>query len=148
MRAAVSSAGRVALTGLLSAAVVCVAVKAAPGHEGHDLGITVRVPLVLLSEGQRGKEVYDGKCLSCHGKYTEGTHAGPSLVPYDRAHHPDGDFARAMRDGVRQHHWNFGDMPPIEGLTEQEVADIISYVRELQAFNAEPQDLKRGHIEK
>ena len=41
-------------------------------------------------------------------------------------------FEVAIRDGVRAHHWDFGDMPPIEGLSGTEVDDIIAYVRAVQ----------------
>lgn len=34
--------------------------------------------------------------------------------------------------GLRKHHWGFGPMPPIRGLTEDEVAAIIVFVRETQ----------------
>lgn len=38
----------------------------------------------------------------------------------------------AAERGVRAHHWGFGDMPGIEGVKKEDVAMIISYVRELQ----------------
>ena len=34
--------------------------------------------------------------------------------------------------GVRQHHWNFGDMPPVEGLDTAAIDAIVAYVREVQ----------------
>lgn len=105
-------------------------------HEGHDLGIVVKVPLLLAEPAKDGKEIYDRKCLSCHGNNMEGTHSGPSLIPYDRAHHPDGDFFRAIRNGVPEHHWNFGNMPPVEGLDDKEIENVIAYVRALQAYNS------------
>ena len=41
----------------------------------------------------------------------------------------------AVQRGVRQHHWTFGNMPPVPGLNDREVAFIIAYVRELQRAN-------------
>jgi hypothetical protein len=41
----------------------------------------------------------------------------------------------AAERGVRSHHWKFGDMPPIEGLTQGDVKMIATYVRELQREN-------------
>ncbi len=38
----------------------------------------------------------------------------------------------AARSGVRPHHWNFGPMPPVSGLTDQQVAAIVAYVRSQQ----------------
>jgi len=37
--------------------------------------------------------------------------------------------------GVRGHHWPFGDMPPVEGVTRGDVTMIIAYIRELQRAN-------------
>ena len=45
------------------------------------------------------------------------------------------DLRRAAALGVRGHHWRFGDMPPVEGLTRTDVAMIVAYVRELQRAN-------------
>ena len=41
----------------------------------------------------------------------------------------------AARRGVRAHHWGFGDMPPVEGVTDADIAAIIAYVRTLQKAN-------------
>jgi len=37
--------------------------------------------------------------------------------------------------GVRAHHWSFGNMPAVEGLTRADVKMIIAYIRELQRAN-------------
>jgi mono/diheme cytochrome c family protein len=45
-------------------------------------------------------------------------------------------FVLAARNGVRAHHWPFGDMPPVEErLTDGELGAIVAYVRELQRAN-------------
>ncbi len=44
-------------------------------------------------------------------------------------------FLMAARNGVRSHHWKFGDMPPVEGITDAEVKTIVAYVRALQQAN-------------
>ena len=82
----------------------------------------------------RGEALYGSNCAACHGVDLRGTDDGPShLDPvYEPGHHGDLAFLLAVRRGVRPHHWDFGPMPAIEGLTEQEVADIIAYVREQQ----------------
>ena len=33
---------------------------------------------------------------------------------------------------INYHHWSFGNMPPVPGVTKDEVSSIIRYVRELQ----------------
>jgi len=51
---------------------------------------------------------------------------------YEPGHHPDESFEAAVRQGVREHHWNFGDMPVIQGLGDEDVEAIIQYVRTVQ----------------
>ncbi len=82
----------------------------------------------------RGAEVYAASCLACHGPEAAGDATGPPLVDpvYRPGHHADGAFLVAVRAGVRQHHWNFGPMPALPGLTDQDIADVTAYVRELQ----------------
>jgi hypothetical protein len=53
-------------------------------------------------------------------------------VVYERNHHPDESFQRALEQGVRAHHWNFGDMPPVPGLDQTQIAAIVAYVRDMQ----------------
>ncbi|SPH18256.1 hypothetical protein DEA8626_01788 [Defluviimonas aquaemixtae] len=54
---------------------------------------------------------------------------------YEPSHHGDAAFLVAVRNGVRQHHWDFGNMLPVEGLTDGDVKYIVRYVRELQFEN-------------
>ncbi|NND85400.1 MAG: hypothetical protein HKN46_09655, partial [Acidimicrobiia bacterium] len=44
-------------------------------------------------------------------------------------------FALAARNGVRAHHWTFGDMAPVEGLTDADLEAIVAFVREQQRVN-------------
>jgi hypothetical protein len=44
-------------------------------------------------------------------------------------------FLLAARQGSRAHHWSFGDMPPVPGVSDAELADIIAFVREVQHAN-------------
>ncbi|MEO8249647.1 MAG: cytochrome c [Burkholderiales bacterium] len=84
-----------------------------------------------------GQLAYDATCAKCHGAYGAGTDKGPPFLNpvYNPGHHPDEAFMRAVRNGVRQHHWNFGDMPAQPAVSEEEVRQIIRYVREVQQAN-------------
>ncbi len=81
-----------------------------------------------------GAAVFERKCAGCHGREAKGTDKGPPLVHkiYEPSHHADVAFYLAVRQGVRAHHWPFGDMPAVEGVNEEQVAGIVAYVRGLQ----------------
>jgi mono/diheme cytochrome c family protein len=86
------------------------------------------------AELQRGEAKFKANCAGCHGERAVGTVQGPPLVHkiYEPNHHGDPAFQRAAANGVRAHHWNFGDMPKIGGVTPADVDEIIKYVRWLQ----------------
>jgi mono/diheme cytochrome c family protein len=83
---------------------------------------------------ERGRGLFDMHCSSCHGPMALGTDLGPPLVHsvYRPAHHGDEAFQLAVSQGVRAHHWRFGDMPAVPGLTRRDVQHVIGYVRWLQ----------------
>ena len=78
-----------------------------------------------------GQPLYETYCASCHGADLNGTEAGPPLLHkiYEPSHHSDAAFQMAVAQGVRAHHWQYGDMPPVEGLTPDQVAHITAYIR-------------------
>lgn len=115
--------------------MILLAVLAACGGGAEDAGtgIPEQDPeLVAL-----GDELYQSNCASCHGADLRGTELGPShlSVVYEPNHHGDAAFYLAVRNGVPQHHWPFGDMAPVEGLADPEIAAIVAYVRESQRIN-------------
>jgi len=78
-----------------------------------------------------GADVYAESCASCHGADLRGTDKGPShlSIVYEPNHHTDESFRNAIANGAPQHHWNFGDMEPVDGLTDEEVEAVIAFVR-------------------
>lgn len=88
----------------------------------------------VLAEYAKGEALYNTYCARCHGLRAAGTDHGPTFISriYEPNHHGDSAFQLAARNGVRAHHWSFGDMPKVEGVTPQEVDEIIRYVRWLQ----------------
>ncbi|MDV4146725.1 cytochrome c [Shimia sp. FJ5] len=99
---------------------------------------SIDLPDVLSTQGQMGKRAFDAVCASCHGANAVGRDGmGPPLIHkiYEPSHHADFAFLSAVRTGVREHHWDFGDMPAQEGLTDADVELITQYIRELQRAN-------------
>jgi|TARA_B110000003_G_scaffold192239_1_gene191041 cytochrome c553 len=100
--------------------------------------VSIELPDELSKVAQIGKLAFQSNCLACHGENAVGQKGvAPPLIHkiYEPSHHGDESFQRAISVGVRAHHWKFGNMPAIEGLTRGDVKAIIAYVRELQAAN-------------
>jgi len=86
----------------------------------------------------RGMQEFQKKCSVCHGKWAEGTaDKGPPLIHpyYEPSHHDDDSFFRAALSGVQAHHWHFGDMPPVIGVTNQDIKQIVQFIRWWQREN-------------
>ncbi len=112
-------------------------VQATEGAEGAPI-VEVVVPAQLSEVATLGKNGFDAKCATCHGENAAGKDGfGPPLVHkiYEPNHHSDQAIMMAPLMGVRAHHWNFGNMPPVEGVTEDDMRYIVAYIREMQAAN-------------
>lgn len=116
-------------------------IKPAESSVGSNAGaeiVSVTLPDAFTQNAQIGQRAYDVNCASCHGINAAGQEGiAPPLVHiiYEPSHHADESFQRAVSLGVRAHHWPFGDMPAVEGLTRGDVTLITTYIRELQRAN-------------
>ena len=83
---------------------------------------------------EKGLVIYRNTCVNCHGSNGRGTSEGPPLVHrvYRTSHHADYSFHLAVRDGVKSHHWNFGDMNPVPTITPDETEHVVAYIRREQ----------------
>lgn len=99
--------------------------------------VAVHMPQTLTLTAQRGRAAFDAHCAVCHGENAGGTDQGPPLIHaiYNPGHHADGAFFLAAKNGVRAHHWPYGDMPRQPQVSNGELAAIVTFVRELQAAN-------------
>ena len=106
-----------------------------PAHSG-DAATTLAIP-TFSAEAAAGQALFAENCLACHGRHASGSDQGPPLVHriYEPNHHADISFILAVRNGVRAHHWKFGNMAPVEGVSDEDTIKIIRYVRELQRAN-------------
>lgn len=112
--------------------------KVSDGTKPNSALVSVTLPEQLSDNALLGKRIFEAKCASCHGRNAAGKKSvAPPLIHkiYEPSHHGDESFQRAAALGVRAHHWPFGNMPPVDGLTRAEVSTIITYVRELQRAN-------------
>jgi mono/diheme cytochrome c family protein len=106
---------------------LCVALLAACASDAGDAGGG-------SAQAGDGAALYAANCSACHGADLRGTGMGPSQlsIVYEPNHHPDVSFRTAIRNGVTPHHWDFGPMPAVSGLDDDEITAIIAYVREVQ----------------
>ncbi|SHM58088.1 Cytochrome c [Paracoccus solventivorans] len=108
-----------------------------PAEEGQALAV-VTMPATLSPEAEVGQQAFAVNCASCHGTNAEGrAGTAPPLIHkiYEPGHHSDMAFVLAARNGVRAHHWPFGNMAPVPGLTDADLGGIIRFVREVQVAN-------------
>ena len=102
------------------------------------VGSAVAAPdFELSAAAAAGKQTFAATCAACHGADATGTNLGPPLINriYHPGHHPDFSFRNAVNLGVQQHHWTFGDMPPVAGVPPADVDEIICFIREAQLAN-------------
>lgn len=98
--------------------------------------VAVTVP-PLSGAAAAGAQLYVRYCDQCHGPAGAGSTSGPPLIDliYAPDHHSDASFYYAALHGSRAHHWRFGAMPPVKGVTEQQVGKIITFIRAVQRAN-------------
>ncbi len=120
-------------------AVAIYALKPKPNTAGAGTPIvSVTVPTTLGANAKMGQGAFETHCAACHGVNAVGqVGIAPPLIHkiYEPSHHGDLSFARAAKFGVQAHHWPFGNMAPVDGITDNEIISIITYIRELQRAN-------------
>lgn len=87
-------------------------------------------PAALVGDAKRGTTLFvDKKCSRCHGQGGKGTDLGPALnsAEFAAKHPADATIVKMIREGK-------GDMDPFDSskLSDQELLDIIAYVRSLR----------------
>lgn len=92
--------------------------------------IDIEIPFIYA----KGQMLFNKNCSSCHNVDLSGSDIGPPLLhPYYKpSHHGDEAFYKAALNGTRAHHWKFGDMPAVKGMTREKMKSIVPYVRYFQ----------------
>ena len=100
------------------------------GMEPQGTGTVTSAPAEL----REGEQKFNANCSTCHGIGGVGTTQGPPFLHkvYEPNHHGDAAFQRAAVNGVKAHHWQFGDMPKIDAVKPEDVDKIVKYIRWLQ----------------
>jgi mono/diheme cytochrome c family protein len=125
----------VSIVGLALVAVVAAVFLLTPrGNREAASEPQFAAPSRLAAEARTGEALFAANCAACHGAQGGGTEQGPPLVHriYEPGHHPDIAFRVAVQNGVRSHHWRFGNMPPQPQVSETDIEAIIAYVRTIQ----------------
>ena len=131
------SANRLIIYGLVTVFVLLMTVGCG-GNGGSQQGTAHAV--------QAGETLFNANCSACHGVGAVGTNQGPPLIDrtYHPGHHNDFSIRNAIKNGVRSHHWDFGNMLPVAGVSEDDAEKIICYIRDTQLASG---TIKAGEYE-
>lgn len=104
------------------------------GACGSPDAAAIAIPVQSAELVAAGQVIYERACSSCHGSDLRGTDRGPSHLSavYRPNHHSDAAFLLAVKVGVAEHHWRFGAMEPVPGLTDEDIAAVTAFVRDTQ----------------
>ncbi len=75
-----------------------------------------------------GRALYLEKCAKCHGQQAEGLGSRPSLHSERTAREQDGEFFWILQHGSK-----FNGMPAWNDLPEQQLWQLVAYLRSMQA---------------
>jgi mono/diheme cytochrome c family protein len=122
---------------LIFLALVSLAMAACGSGSDPDTMEGPEIPVQDADLVATGEPLYQANCASCHGTDLRGTDQGPPhlSIVYAPDHHGDQAFVLATKFGVQAHHWPYGPMQPVEGLSDDDITAIIAYVRESQRLN-------------
>ncbi len=98
--------------------------------------IVVTAPsLALAGKGdpKAGKAVYDKKCAACHGKDGAGKTAIAKMLKVELRHLGSKEVQAKTDDELRKESVEgFGKMKPVKGMSDEDVANLVAYLRTLK----------------
>lgn len=103
----------------------------------HDKGHVDVIVNDLTPNAAAGQLKFNDNCAACHGINAQGSILGPPLIHdiYNPGHHSDKSFISAVLNGVQQHHWRYGNMPPQPQVGFADMSNILAFIREVQQQN-------------
>ena len=117
--------------------------------------VAVHVSLVAQQEESRdddakaqtaqGRRSFNSSCAGCHGLDGRGGDKAPNIVGSEKVQHlSDAQISNIIANGIPG-----TGMPPFHSLSEQQVREVVNYVRTLQGkldTGTAPGDAQRGKI--
>jgi len=122
------------INGLILAGITLAGCNADTTNSSQAETSTASTAAINTPDPVRGALLFAANCAACHGQEGIGSNQGPPLIHriYEPSHHDDFSFYRAVSSGSPQHHWQFGDMPPVPAVRIEDIGHIIAYVRQQQ----------------
>jgi mono/diheme cytochrome c family protein len=104
------------------------------GGQGSSGALAGFSPGATPPEWSRGAALFGSYCAACHGAFGTGQGLGPPLLDslYLAPASDDAALTRAVAQGARQQHWNYGAMPPVERVAPAELPALTGYIRWVQ----------------
>src|SRR5690349_14418489 len=93
--------------------LILLSISACSGSKTEPVNSQAVSSSAVPAEYAKGEAGFNKYCAPCHGLKAAGTDHGPTFISqiYQPNHHGDAAFRLAPMNGVRAHHWQFGDMP-------------------------------------
>ncbi|BCE00778.1 c-type cytochrome [Marinicellulosiphila megalodicopiae] len=97
----------------------------------HQAMTIKNVNVTGIADHLPGFDVYKQQgCNACHGEKLEGGLKGPPIIfaLYSPSSHSDARLDKSIRQGVKQDHWYFGDMPGYPDMSKQDMKQLINFI--------------------
>lgn len=93
-------------------------------------------PLVAPAAGpdvEAGKAVFDKKCGACHGKEGEGKEAMAKMLKVEMKHLGSKEVQAKTDEQLRKESIEgVGKMKPVKGMTDEDIANLMAFLRTLK----------------
>jgi len=97
------------------------------------LGLLVAPAVLAEGNAEAGKAVFDKKCATCHGKEGEGNAKMATMLKVEIRHLGSKEVQEKKDDLLRKESIEgVGKMKPVKGLTEEEITNLMAYLRTLK----------------